>query len=243
MTSPVPDRQPRSAMRTAILPRTHAARRAPEDQVLLQQARRQKLAGLELRRRSDRMPVAQQNGVRSAHAAAAYRPISARQASFSAVGRNAASIELRAICVSSSLVRPSACCGGEVVLADVAAEIGRVVRVDRHAQPRIEQALAGCAAPAARKPRSFRLDSGHTVSGTLVAREPLAPARGSSSQRTPWSMRSTFSIVERLARCTPAGLPRRRARPSASPAARARANTRANFDGGLPARTSRGRRR
>ena len=57
--------------RTAILPRAHADRRSPEDQVLLQQARSEKLAGQELRRRSDRMPVAQQNGVRSAHAAAA----------------------------------------------------------------------------------------------------------------------------------------------------------------------------
>ena len=45
--------------------------------------------------------------------------------------------------------------------------------------------------------RSFTFDSGHTVSGTR-SRASRCTSAGLSVQRTPWSMRSTFSTSSAL---------------------------------------------
>ena len=120
-----------------------------------------------------------------------------------------------------------------VVLGHVAAEIRRIVGVDRDAEPALEKRPSGYAARATGKTPSRTLESGHTVSGTRRAASSSTSA-GSSAHRTPWSMRRTPS-TRALRGCTPAGPPRRRARPAGTRSARARAKTASNFDGGLPA--------
>ena len=116
--------------------------------------------------------------------------------------------------------------GGEV-LVHVAAEIGRIVGVDR----RHQAGVAASGAAVLRRGRARR-----TASGSTAGRRSAASARaasrvvsaGSSSARSPWSMRSTFSRSS--ASQMYAGGPSSPACATGAGRARGRgANTRSNF--------------
>ncbi len=83
-----------------------------------------------------------------------------------------------------------------------------------------------------RNTHSLTLDSGQTVSG-MRSRARRCTSAGSSTQRTPWSMRSTFSTSSAL-RMYAGGPSSPACATRCSPASLACANTRANFSGGWP---------